>query len=68
MVNQIAQFFAPYPEAEAIEGVRDHLVKFWPPAMRKELLAVADGLFPVDTPLHPLARKAAERLRPAGHE
>jgi formate dehydrogenase subunit delta len=51
MANQIARFFAPYPEADAIEGVRDHLVKFWDPAMRRELLALAgtpaNGLDPI---------------------
>lgn len=37
MANQIAHFFAPYPDADAIEGVRDHLEKFWTRAMRVEL-------------------------------
>lgn len=68
MANQIAQFFAVYPEADAVEGVQDHLHKFWPPAMRKDLLAIADGLVHTDTPLHPLALKAADALRPGGHE
>ena len=54
MANQIAQFFAAYPDDDAIEGVRDHLLKFWDPAMRKELLAIANGLTPTTTPLHVL--------------
>jgi formate dehydrogenase subunit delta len=37
MANQIAHFFAPYPDADAIEGVRDHLEKFWTRTMRSEL-------------------------------
>jgi formate dehydrogenase subunit delta len=37
MANQIAHFFAPYPDADAIDGVRDHLEKFWTRAMRVEL-------------------------------
>ncbi len=41
MANQIAQFFAPYPEPEAIAGIRDHLARFWDPAMRRELLVIA---------------------------
>lgn len=40
MANQIAHFFAVYPEADAVEGVRDHLAKFWDRAMREELLAI----------------------------
>lgn len=60
MANQIAHFFAPYPEADAVEGVRDHLAKFWDPAMRRELLA-----FDADTSakLHPLALKAVAQLK-----
>jgi formate dehydrogenase subunit delta len=38
MANQIAVFYAPYTEAEAIEGVSVHLKKFWEPRM-------LDGLF-----------------------
>lgn len=63
MANQIAQFFAVYPEADAIEGIADHMEKFWPPAMRKEFLSIVDGLFPIEGEVHPLARRAAEILR-----
>ena len=68
MANQIAQFFSVYPEEDAIEGVRDHVVKFWPPGMRKDLVALAHGLAPTETPLHPLVLKAAEHLRSGGPE
>jgi formate dehydrogenase subunit delta len=68
MANQIAQFFAAYPEEDAIEGVRDHMVKFWPPSMRKDLLVAANGLVPLETPLHPLVLKAASLLRPSGQD
>lgn len=68
MANQIAQFFAVYPEEDAIEGIRDHLEKFWPPSMRKDLLATSSGLAPSAVPLHPLALKAADQLRASGHE
>ena len=51
MANQIAAFFRPYPEAEAAAGTRDHLVAFWTPRMRDDLLAHwragAAGLDPV---------------------
>jgi formate dehydrogenase subunit delta len=42
MANQIADFFAPYPDAEAVAGVREHIRSFWTPAMRRELLAYAE--------------------------
>lgn len=63
MANQIAAFFAPYPEADAVAGVLDHIEKFWAPSQRKELLALVTGLAPASESLHPLARRAAEQLR-----
>ena len=63
MANQIAHFFSPYPEVDAIEGVRDHLVKFWDPGMRKELLSIASGLTPTPQPLDALVLRAVEHLR-----
>jgi formate dehydrogenase subunit delta len=68
MANQIAQFFAVYPEEDAVEGIREHLVKFWPPSMRKDLLVVVNGLLPSAVPLHPLVIKAAAQLRPSGRD
>jgi len=43
MANQIADFFTPYPENEAVAGVAQHIRSFWTPGMRKELLAFADA-------------------------
>ena len=37
MANQIADFFAPYPSARRIEGVRNHLRNYWDPRMRQAL-------------------------------
>lgn len=68
MANQIAQFFSVYPDEDAVEGVRDHLEKFWPPSMRKDLMATATGLAPSAVSLHPLVLKAAEHLRSGGPE
>lgn len=57
--NQIAQFFASYPEAEAVPGVADHFRKFWEPRMRKQLLAyISSG----GEGLHTLVLAAARRL------
>lgn len=37
MANQIAAFFRPYPEDEAVAGVRKHLKAYWTPKMRQAL-------------------------------
>ena len=37
MVNQIAAFFEPYPETEAVHGIAEHIEKFWEPRMRRQL-------------------------------
>lgn len=59
MANQIADFFRLRPEPEAAASTEDHLVKFWDPRMRTQLLAhVAAG----GQGLNPIARQAAERL------
>lgn len=63
MANQIADFFAPYPTDDAIECVRDHIMKFWDPGMRKELLAIAGGLRPSPRPLDSLVLHAVELIR-----
>ncbi len=39
MANQVAAFFASYPEAEAIEGTANHQKSFWDPRMRREIEA-----------------------------
>lgn len=59
MSRQIAQFFEPFPPAEAVAGVQEHLVKFWTPAMRAELFVLRqDG----HRELHPLVTEAVDRL------
>lgn len=52
MANQIAAFFAPYTDEEAVPGVANHIAQFWEPRMRKQLLAIAaeaKGLDPLVT-------------------
>lgn len=68
MANQIAQFFSPYPEADAVDGIREHLEKFWTPSMRKELVAICRGLIPAEHPLHPLVLQASQQLHCGTHE
>lgn len=60
MANQIADFFAPYPEADAIAGVQDHILKFWTPKMRENLLDANTTQFAA---LKPLVQQAVERIR-----
>jgi len=59
MANHIAGYFAAYGHDQAIEGIADHLQKFWEPRMRRALLAqVASG----GAGLDPLVVEAARRL------
>jgi len=37
MANQIANFFASYPRPQAVEGVADHIQRFWEKRMRQQL-------------------------------
>ena len=37
MANQIADFFAPYPRGEAVDGIAKHVHLFWDPRMRNQL-------------------------------
>lgn len=60
MANDITNYFSAEPDhAMAVEGIRNHLNKFWDPVMRRQLkahiTAGGDGLLP-------LAREAVERL------
>ena len=59
MANQIATFFEPYSEEEAIDGVEGHIRSFWEPRMRAEL---RDILNSEPDRLSPAARSAAQRL------
>ena len=55
MANQIAGFFRSYPEDQALKGIHDHLVAYWTPSMRRELLSYAGQ---DDGKLDPLVVKA----------
>ncbi|MDQ6646312.1 MAG: formate dehydrogenase subunit delta [Pseudomonadota bacterium] len=60
MANDIATYFAIEPNrAVAVEGIRDHLTRFWDPVMRRELkMHVVDG----GAGLLPLAQEAVQAL------
>jgi formate dehydrogenase subunit delta len=42
MLNQVADFYRPYPRDEAVTGVAEHIVSFWEPRMRKKLREMLD--------------------------
>lgn len=60
MANDIARYFASEPERDAgIQGIADHLRKFWTPRMCEQLAAHVDI---DDSGLDPLAVAAIRRL------
>jgi formate dehydrogenase subunit delta len=64
MANRIGQFFEAMPDRpEALDGIAEHLRKFWEPRMRRTLLDALDG--PGCAELHPMVREAVERHRAA---
>ena len=42
MANQIADFFAVYPKAEALDGIAKHIHATWEPRLRNALKAHID--------------------------
>jgi formate dehydrogenase subunit delta len=67
MANRIGEFFQSYSDkSEALEGIANHIDKFWEPRMRRVLLAAMDGT--AATTFMPLVLEALvlnrERLRP----
>jgi formate dehydrogenase subunit delta len=60
MANDIATYFAVEPDhATAVLGVRDHIKRFWDPAMRRQL---KDHLKEGGEGMLPLAKEAVARL------
>ena len=51
MANQIADFWAPYPKGEALDGIAKHIHGSWEPRIRNALKAQIDkggeGLSPL---------------------
>ncbi|PND32623.1 formate dehydrogenase [Achromobacter pulmonis] len=67
MANRIGQFFEAMPDRhEALEGVANHIHKFWEPRMRNELLdflARSPDGDAGDTRLHGLVLEAVTQNR-----
>ncbi|GAC1630356.1 MAG: formate dehydrogenase subunit delta [Nevskia sp.] len=60
MANNIADFFHAEPDhAVAVDGVANHIAKFWEPRMRRQILAYRDG---GATDLHPLVVEALKKI------
>lgn len=60
MANQIGKYFAAQGEAAAIDGVADHLQRFWDPRMRAAIVAhESTGGEGLDA----IVRKAVTRLK-----
>jgi formate dehydrogenase subunit delta len=60
MANQISEFFKSYSEQEAIDGISDHINKFWEPRMRKDFFALVDS---GGTGLSALVLKSASAIK-----
>jgi formate dehydrogenase subunit delta len=60
MANQIADFFKPYPEAEAVKSTYEHLIQFWDPRMRVKMIAHVEA---GGEGLSPIALGAAKQLK-----
>ena len=60
MANQIAAFFKPYAEEEAIANTESHILQFWEPRMRTQFI---DFVQSGGEGLSPIALAAAKRLK-----
>ena len=60
MANQIAAFFASYPEEQAAAALADHINLNWSRSMKTQFL---DGFSAQSPALHPLVTRAWEQIR-----
>ena len=59
MANQIGDFFKSQPEGRAVDGIADHIIKFWSKPMKEPIFAhVTAGAEGVQ----PLVVKALRKL------
>ncbi|CAB3675459.1 formate dehydrogenase subunit delta [Paraburkholderia phenoliruptrix] len=70
MANRIGDFFASMPDhEEAVNGVADHIRRFWEPRMRRALLASLDAPQAGGIEMSAIVKEALvknrERLTPA---
>jgi formate dehydrogenase subunit delta len=60
MANQMADFFKSYGEKEAVEGIAEHINKFWDPRMRRDFFVMLDS---GGAGLSDLVKKAAAKIK-----
>jgi formate dehydrogenase subunit delta len=61
MANRIGEFFDSMPDhEEAVDGVADHIRRFWEPRMRLAILAALDD---EGAGMEPIVREALHRHR-----
>jgi formate dehydrogenase subunit delta len=60
MANQIGKFFASNGHDAAVDGISDHIAKFWDPTMRNKIY---DYLAHGGSGLDPLTKEAVEVLQ-----
>lgn len=74
MANRIGDFFQAWPDRTAgMDGIANHIEKFWEPRMRRQILAFLDahppGVSDSGLALHDIVREALHahrsRLEPA---
>jgi formate dehydrogenase subunit delta len=64
MANQIGKFFSSQPLERAVAATADHLVQFWDPRMRAQIIA---HLGKGGAGLDPIAREAVTKLAATAH-
>lgn len=63
MANRIGEFFEAMPEREpALQGIAEHIRKFWAPRMRTQLAQLLDGQAQ-EPAFTPIMREALQRYR-----
>ena len=64
MANRIGEFFDSMPDRnEALDGVADHIRRFWEPRMRRRLLEALDRPDAAGIQMSPIVKEALLRHR-----
>jgi formate dehydrogenase subunit delta len=64
MANRIGEFFDSMPDRdEALDGVADHIRRFWEPRMRRKLLEALDRPDAAGIQMSPIVKEALHRHR-----
>ena len=61
MARQIADFFRPYPQEEAVRSIADHINRFWTRKMRAQFLESPEIANGASDPLLVAAAKSIRR-------